>query len=241
MNEPNFAGFFPGFDPYRSRSAPPIEVSPLSIPYDGQTRMRLTVASGMASARVRIDPSANALVTVHHDGAEPPALRVAGSEVRLSWPSWSLTNWLRGMFAGHPGGLEIVLHAAVAWELVVRGGLSSLEGELSAGTLTRIEVCGGCSDVELELPKPAQTVPIRISGGASQLYLRRPADVRVSVAVSGGIAALRLDDRTFEAIGGSARLETAGQVPESPGYEIVVSGGASNVEVDRVTLASEYP
>jgi hypothetical protein len=196
--------------------------------------MQLTVASGMASSRMRIDPSANTLVTVHHDAGPPPELRVVGAEVRLSWPTRSLTDWLCAVFADHPGGLEVVLHPAVAWELVLRGGLSTLEAELSAGTVTRIDVSGGCSDVEIELPKPLQTVPIRISGGASQLRLRRPADVGVSVAVSGGIASLRLDDRTFEAIGGSARLETAGHDRESPGYDVVVSGGAANVEVDQL-------
>jgi hypothetical protein len=221
--------FFAGSHPYRTRSAELTDGSPLSIPYDGQTRMRLTITSGMASARLRVDPSADALLTIHHD-AGAPALRVAGSEVRLSWSS-SLADWLRQVFRGHHGDIEIVLHPAVAWELVLRGGLSSLDGDLTAGTVARIEVSGGCSNVEIRVPKPAQTVPIRISGGASHLRLSRPAHVGVSVAVSGGISSLRLDDQTFDAIGGSARLETSGHVPGSPRYDIQVSGGASNIEV----------
>jgi hypothetical protein len=221
--------FFAGSHPYRTRSAEPIAGSPLSIPYDGQTRMRLTITSGMASARLRVDPSADALLTIHCD-AGAPELRVAGSEVRLSWSS-SLADWLRQVFRGHHGDIEIVLHPAVAWELVLRGGLSSLDGDLTAGTVARIEVSGGCSNVEIQVPKPAQTVPIRISGGASHLRLSRPAGVGVSVAVSGGISSLRLDDQTFDAVGGSARLETPGHVPGSPRYDIHVSGGASNIEV----------
>ncbi len=223
--------FFAGPDPYRTPSAEPAAGSPLSIPYDGQTRMRLTITSGMSSARLRVDPSADALLTIHHDAGAPPALRVAGSDVRLSWSS-SLADWVRSMFRGHPGDVEIVLHPAVAWELVVRGGLSSLDGDLTAGSVARIEVSGGCSNVEIQVPKPVQTVPIRISGGASHLRLSRPADVGVSVAVSGGISTLRLDDQTFEAIGGSARLETSGHAPGFPRYDIHVSGGASHIEVD---------
>jgi len=222
--------FFAGSDPYRTRPARPTDASPVSIPYDGQTRMRLTITSGMSSARLRVDPSADALLTIHHDG-EAPELRVAGSEVRLAWSS-SFADWLRQVFRGDHGDVEIVLHPAVVWELVVRGGLSSLDGDLTAGTVARIEVSGGCSNVEIQVPKPVQTVPIRISGGASHLRLSRPAKVGVSVAVSGGIASLRLDDQTFDAIGGSARLETSGHVPGSPRYDIQVSGGAANIEVD---------
>jgi hypothetical protein len=52
------------------------------------------------------------------------------------------------------------------------------------------------------------------------------------MAVTGGISALQLDDQTFDAIGGSARLETSGHAPGSPRYDIHVSGGASHIEVD---------
>jgi len=233
MNHSIPNAFFAGPDPYRTRSQEPIAGSPLSIPYSGQTRMRLTISSGMSSARLRVDPSADALVTIHHEGGAPE-LRMAGSEVRLSWSS-SLADWFRHVIQGHHRDLEIVLHPAVEWELVVRGGLSSLDGDLTAGSLTRIEVSGGCSNVEIQVPKPVQAVPIRISGGASHLRLSRPADVGVSVAVSGGVASLRLDDQTFDAIGGSARLETSGHVPGSPRYDIHVSGGASHIEIDGRT------
>jgi len=232
MNQAISEAFSAGSDPYRGRAQEPLDASPLSVPYNGQTRMRLSINSGLSSARARIDPNAEHLVAVHYSGASLPELRVAGGEVRVGWPAWSIADWLRAVFSGHHGGVEIVLHPAVAWELVVRGGLASVDGDFAAGTVTRIEVSGGCSNVEIRLPKPEHTVPIRISGGASQLCLRRPAEVAVSVAVSGGVASIRLDDRSFDAIGGSARLETSRLVPGLPGYDVVVCGGASNVEVE---------
>jgi hypothetical protein len=230
MNEVISTGFFHSSDPYRAPSRPTASVR--EIPYDGQTQMRLTIVSGLSRARVRIDPNAEALVSLDHGAAPPPELRSAGSEVRVAWPAWSIHEWLRAVFAGHPAEIEIALHPAVAWEISVRGGISSLDSDLSAGMVTRIEVAGGCSNVAIQLPRPAQTVPIKISGGASHVSLRRPADVAVSVAVSGGIASLRLDDRTFDALGGSARLETPRAVAGSAGYDVVVSGGASNVEIE---------
>jgi hypothetical protein len=192
--------------------------------------MRLTITSGISRALLRVDPSAKALLAIDHDSGGPE-LRVAGSEVRLSWPS-SLADWFRDAFRGPRGDVEIVLHPAVVWELVVRGGVSRVDGDFTAGSVARIEVCGGCSSVEIRAPKPLQAVPIRITGGASHLRLRRPADVGVSVSVSGGISSLRLGEQTFDAIGGSARLETSGHAPGSPRYDVHVSGGASNIEVD---------
>ncbi|UJR83237.1 hypothetical protein [Sandaracinus amylolyticus] len=221
----------PGSDPYRTSARPPSEpTGALSIPYDGQTRMRLVIASGLCRTHVRVDPSAGALIALDPGVGPVPRLRVHGSEVRVSWPM-SATDWLHALFIGERDELAIVLHPAVAWSLSVRGGVSSLTGELTRATLTAIEVGGGCSDVELDLPRPAGIVPIRISGGASRLRVRRPVEVGVAVSVHGGVSSLRLDDRRFEAIGGAARLESAGLVRGADGYEIDVSGGASDVEI----------
>jgi len=222
--------FLPSSDPHRVRPGRPGYGSAQSIPYDGQTRMRFTVVSGLSTARVRVDPNADALVTLQCDG-EAPELHVTGSELRLVWPL-SFADWWRRLLHAHYGETEIVLHPVVTWELVVRGGLSSLEGDLRAGSVSSIEVSGGCSNVELRLPKPAETVPINITGGASHLRLSRPSDVGVAVAVTGGISSLRLDDQRFDSIGGSAQLETPVHIPGSPRYDIRVTGGASNVRVE---------
>jgi hypothetical protein len=129
--------------------------------------MRLSVAPGLASSRLRVDPSADALVTIH-SGAEAPELSMAGSEVRLAWPAPSFADLWRRLFHGHPGEVEIVLHPAVAWELVVHGGLASFDGDLRAGSLTRIEVSGGCSLVEIQLPTPEETVRIGALRGSRE-------------------------------------------------------------------------
>lgn len=221
-----------GSDPYRTPALhPAYDTRVVSIPYDGQTKMRLAIASGMSSSRVRVDADARALVSVDAGDGPAPRLRVHGSEIRLAW-SWSLVEWLKSVIT-RDHDVEIVLHPAVAWELDVRGGFSNLRCDFSAGSVTRVEVAGGCSNVEIDLPRPAQPVPIRIYGGANRLRLRRPAGVGVVVAVRGGATSLRLDDRSYDALGGSVRLETAGLAPDDPRYELQVSGGASDVDVER--------
>ena len=213
--------------PYRDGH---VELESLAVPYAGQSRMRLTITSGMADAHIRIDPDATDLVAIEYGGELAPRLRVSTSEVRLSWPA-SMWSWLSATLAGEDRDIEIVLHPAVEWSLQLRGGLSHFEADLAAGKLARLEISGGVSDVRLELPTPAGVVPIRISGGASELGLRRPADVGVALAVGGGMTGLCLDDQGFEAIGGGARLSLGLVHGDTPRYSLEISGGASGLQI----------
>jgi hypothetical protein len=213
--------------PYRDAD---LELDGLTVPYAGQTRMRLTITSGMADARVRIDPDATDLIAIDWAEGTPPRLRVSASELRVSWPT-TIGSWLRAALAGEDHDIEIVLHPAVEWTLQIRGGLSRFEADLASGKLAQLEISGGVSDARLDLPQPGAVVPIRISGGASDLALRRPADTGVALAVRGGISDLRLDDQDFDAIGGGALLATGPVHGDAPRYAVEIEGGASTLDV----------
>jgi hypothetical protein len=216
-------------DPFRSVPHD-LDLDRLAVPYAGQTRMRLTVTSGMSDARVRVDPDATALIAVEHDAEIAPRLRVSGSDLRLSWPV-TFGSWLRAAFSGEHRPIDIVLHPAVEWTLQIRGGLSRFEADLARGKIERFEISGGVSDASLDLPAPGAVVPIRISGGVSELALRRPADAGVALAVSGGISDLCLDEQGFDAIGGSARLSAGVVHGGAPCFTVEISGGASGLHI----------
>lgn len=219
--------------PYRTAPArEPFDPDGARVPYDGQTRMRLTVGSGLGDARIVIDPDARDLVAIECDEGRRPHIRLSAGEVVLGWRA-SFGDWLRDVLAGGRGDLAIVLHPAVEWTIAVRGGAAHLACDLSAGSVARIDIAGGCSHVRFDLPLPAAVVPIRIAGGASCVGLRRPADAGVEVGVGGGISSLWLDDRGFEAIGGAARLDTGNVGGGAPRYQLSISGGASDVAVER--------
>jgi hypothetical protein len=239
MIDPSFLFFAAPADPtgtghpYRTAPAPrPVEPDSARVPYDGQTRMRLTISSGLAHARVVIDPAARDLVAIESGDGRQPRIRLAASELALTWRV-SFGDWVRDVLTAGHDDLAIVLHPAVAWTIAIRGGLSHLECDLSAGTVARIDVAGGCSHVRFDLPLPTSVVPIRIAGGASRVSLRRPAEAGVTVGVDGGISMLRLDDRGFDAIGGAARLDSGNVVDGTPRYELSISGGASDLAIER--------
>ena len=233
MADQDFHGF-PAAHPYRTDADFGADLGTrledLAIPYTGQTRMRLTITSGMSDARVRVDPDATDLIAIDCGDALPPRLWVSASELRVSWPT-TIGSWLRAALTGESHDLELVLHPAVDWTLLIRGGLSRFEADLAAGRLARLEISGGVSDVGLDLPAPRGVVPVRVSGGASELGLRRPADAGVSLAVRGGVSRLWLDDQRFEAIGGGAQLATRIVAPDAPRYAVEISGGASGLLV----------
>jgi hypothetical protein len=223
---------FHASDPFRAGSCGDADLGldGLSVPYVGQTRMRLTISSGMADALVRIDPDATELIAIDWGEGTPPHLRVSASEVRVSWPA-TLASWLCAAFTWEYRDIEIVLHPAVEWTLRVRGGLSRFDADLASGKLARLDIGGGISDARLDLPLPETVVPIQISGGVSDLALRRPADVAIALAVTGGISGLKLDEQRFGAIGGSARLTTGPLHRDAPGYAVEISGGASRLQI----------
>ena len=207
-----------------------VEFDGLFLPYEGETRMRLTLCSGLADAHVYVDPQATDLLAVDWGDGPPARLRVSASELRLSWPA-TLGSWFAAALAGGYRDIDIVLHPAVEWTLQIRGGLACVEADLTSGKLTGLDVSGGASAVRLDLPAPAGLVPLRISGGVSDLGLRRPADTAVALAVRGGISGLSLDEQRFDALGGGVRLSTGAVHGDAPGYALEITGGASELHI----------
>ncbi|MCA9607003.1 MAG: hypothetical protein KC619_15455 [Myxococcales bacterium] len=221
----------PSAGPYRTSALhPPLEDGRLIVPFEGQTAMRLSIGAGLSHAHIHVHPDAEDLICVDPGEGPSPRLRTARSELRLTWPL-SLVEWLRVVVDGRRDELVIVLHPSVEWTLALGGGLSHVSADLREGRVARVDVRGGVSDVELTLPPPPETGGrVRIAGGASHLRLHRPADVSVGVAVTGGVSRLRVDERRYDAIGGGSRIESGGG-PSC--WEVDVSGGASEIEVDR--------
>lgn len=223
----------PPTHPYRSAVEPsPADGDGLRVRYHGQARMRLALFSGLSHARIVIDPDAQDLIAIRCGEGLSPQLQVMAGEIALTWRV-SFRDWLRRAVQPCQRDVAIVLHPAVEWTLAIRGGLSHTALELAAGTIARVDVHGGCSDVQLALPLPRTVVPISVAGGASRLVVQRPAEVEVALAASGGVTALRLDDQRFDAIGGASRLETSALVPGTPRYELQLAGGATDLVIER--------
>ena len=79
------------------------------------------------------------------------------------------------------GPVTVTLNAAVSWRLDFAAGTERTVANLRGGRVAAITVAAGSDIVDLTLPRPRGTVPIRLTGGASQFLLSLPAAGEVSL------------------------------------------------------------
>ncbi len=114
---------------------------------------------------------------------------------------------------------------------MIQGGAAEITAELGGLNLAGLEVKGGLSMVRLELPAPSAVVPIRISGGASEVTVQRPAGTAARVHIQGWAYKFVFDDQTFSAVGNDVRLQSSGFDPATPYYDIEVLSSASQFTI----------
>jgi hypothetical protein len=117
---------------------------------------------------------------------------------------------------------EVTLSVAIPWQNVIQGAAAEVSAELSRLNLAGLEVKGAMSMIRLELPTPSGEVPIRISGGASDIVVRRPAGTPARAHLKGWTSTLIFDEQTFSNMGGDVRLHSPGYEATAPGYDIEV-------------------
>ena len=129
---------------------------------------------------------------------------------------------------------EVTLSVAIPWQIVIQGGASEFTAELGGLNLAGLEVKGGLHMVRLDLPAPSGVVPMRMSGGASEVVVRRPVGVAARVHLKGWASGFVFDDQTFNAVGNDVRLQSPDFDPAAPYYDIEVASSASQLTITTV-------
>jgi hypothetical protein len=189
------------------------------------TAGRLSFTRGAASVTIRGDAALGELYRARFEGPAPDVTVQSGAVTIQQKRRFRPFDW-RGRSS------EVSLSPAVPWTVSLRGGMWHLSADLRALQLESLEVGGGASDVEIWLPEPTGTVPVRVSGGASKVALHRPATAALRFAMGGGASQVVFDDQKLGALGGSIVLSTPGVEAAADHYEVRFSGGASQVTVD---------
>jgi DNA-binding MarR family transcriptional regulator len=198
-------------------------------PLDGVTQGRLLFASGAARLTLAGDAGAGELFRARFEG-KAPRLTVRDGTVAIVYGRFSPFSWKKL-------GASLSLSPEVPWELELRGGIARLAADLTTLRLTRLELRGGVHSAAVALPHPTGTVAVRLTGGAREVSLRRPAGVEARVRVTGGAAAFVFDAQRLGAVGGTVQLETPGYAGAADRYDFEFTGGASGLEI--VTESSD--
>jgi DNA-binding MarR family transcriptional regulator len=193
-------------------------------PLEGVTAGRLEFTKGAARVNLRGDGSLNELYRATFEGPAPE-ITVKGGRVTVQQRRrFRPFDW-RAQSA------DFALTTAVPWDISLRGGMWKLVADFGGLRVTALEVTGGASDIEVTLPAPVGVVPVRISGGASEVLLRRPAGTEARAEMNGGASQLVFDGQRLGAVGGRAVLASGGFAEATDRYEIRFTGGASQVTV----------
>lgn len=201
----------------------------VAVPLEGHTAGRLEFRRGASSVVIRADATMPDLFRAHFEGPVPE-VAVEGDTVVIRYRRFSPAAWVRYALPFGHHAAHLALNASLPWQVDVRGGASMVDADLRGLRLTGLEIQGGASDIRLELGETAALVPVRVHGGASHVVVRRPAGTPVRASVRSGLSAMTMDDQQFGSVGGPSVLHTAGWTGAA-GYEVEVTGGASNLVV----------
>ncbi len=211
----------------RLREAPGDEGRAFSAPLDGVTQGQLVVVSAMSRLDLIAESGIAALCTARFEGS-PPNVRVEAGHVTIRYPQrlWLLNREQRSA--------EMTLNSAVPWQIAIHGGASEITARLNGLDLIDLEVKGGMSMIRLELPYPARAVPIRISGGASEIVIQRPSGVAVRAHLKGWVSEFSFDDQSYSAVGNDMRLQSSSFQAAGAYYDIEVASSASTITIASV-------
>jgi hypothetical protein len=124
----------------------------------------------------------------------------------------------------------VTLTDRIPWSITISSGTTSAHLDLRRLQLAKVDISGGFSRMDAQLPGPKGTVVINISGGISNLTLRAPTGAQWQVAASGGLSELQINGSSYAAIGGDFQRQSPGYATASDRYDIEFSGGASRVD-----------
>ncbi|HEY1349306.1 MAG TPA: MarR family transcriptional regulator [Ktedonobacteraceae bacterium] len=204
----------------RLREVPSGKEGIFSAPLGDMAHGRLVVSSGISRLLVRAERAMADLYQARFEGPLP-SIAVRNGVVTIRYP--------RRMFAlgGEQRRAEVILSVALPWEIVIQGGASEIDARLDGLNLASLEVTGGLSMIHLELPDPTGVVPIRISGGASEIRVRRPAGVAARAHLKGWVSTFIFDEQRLSDLGNNVWLQSSGFDPATSYYEIEVASSAS--------------
>ncbi len=186
---------------------------------------RLIFLSGASMLKLNADSRLPELYKARFEGTPP--------DIKINDGTVSIRNRRRlWLLEWGQQDAEITLNATIPWQIEIKGGASEVKADLTNLNLVELNVSYGSSSVEIRLPVPAGTVPLRISGGASEVTIQRPGGIPARVRFTGWASAITFDDQPLSGVRNDLRLQSLGYEDATGRYDIEISGNASMVTIN---------
>jgi len=211
-----------------SSSTSPSAAQSASLPADGRSSATLDVATGTLVLTIGVANLGGTLLRVSTPGGTPrPQLRAAGGDSTVR----SGKDALIYLSATDASAVTVILNAAVRWRLDLAGGTKRTVADLRGGQVAGIAVTKGSDVIDLTLPRPRGSVPIRLAAGASQFLLSLPSGVPVRLTAARGAGEVSLAGRDHVHVAVGTVFTTPGWAAGAVGFDIDATAGAARVAV----------
>jgi hypothetical protein len=114
------------------------------------------------------------------------------------------------------------------------GGATQQTVDLGAAKVSEVAFVGGAASIDLTLPRPTGTVPVRMVSGVSTWALHAPDGVPVQLFVGSGAGTVTTDGATRSGVSAGTTITGDGWAAASDRYEVTASGGMSTFTLDRL-------
>jgi hypothetical protein len=172
-------------------------------------------------------------------------LGVTGSLVRVSTPSGSPAAQLRLTGGTGPGSssalvavsakdaasVTVTLNTAVGWRLELASGTKQTIADLRHGQVAGVAITAGSDVLDLLLPPPHGSVPIRLAAGASQLLLSVPRGSAIRITAAKGAGQVSLLGVRHVGVPGGSVFTTPGWAAGLAGFDVEATAGAARLAV----------
>ncbi len=202
----------------------PLDTGPSEnvAPLGGLARASLAFRAGANEMTIRGGAGATELYRARFEGPVPQ-VRLRDGTVSIQYRSGRAWDWRKRH-------ADLALNSTIPWTAAISGGASRLTVDASHLDLRLFEITGGADRLRVTLGRPHGEAVIRMTGGASQMRVDRPAAVPVRLVVRGGATSIDLDDQHVGRTT-SATLVTPGADTATDRITIEFFGGVSKVRV----------
>jgi hypothetical protein len=119
--------------------------------------------------------------------------------------------------------VDIVLNSRIRWSLTMTGGVRNSVLNFAGTTVGSVDLNGGATRIDLTLPPPRGTTPVRMSGGANQFQIRTTGAVPVRLRIRKGAGKVVFNGQTDNGVARGATFT-------SPDF----ADGGDRIDVDAI-------
>jgi hypothetical protein len=190
-------------------------------PVNGRSDAQFDLVKGATAVTVKGADLGDRLyrVTGSDDGDHTPTVTDSGNLVQVT-------------SMGNSSAVVVELSRGVTWRIRVVDGASSENLDLGDLKVAGVEIIGGVASLDLRLPAPHGTVPVRMSGGANQFAIHRPSGVAVQVRAGGGASNVTIDGQPHGGVSAGSTFASSGWDAAADKYAVDCTAGVSTVTVD---------